>query len=135
MICCTPMNLATRRYTLRTMAAMFFYVIFIYVAVSAFRHGHPEGISAYVLALLPALPVVGVLVGVGLYLAEERDEFRRSVFVQSMVWGIGVTLAVTTVWGFLELFLSVPHLDLYLIFPLFWLAVGISSPFLRLRYR
>jgi uncharacterized YccA/Bax inhibitor family protein len=134
MICSTS-NPATRRYTFRMMTAMAFYLIFLVVAVRAFHHGHPEGVSAYLLALLPALPVVGIMLVVGMYLAEEKDEFLRKVFVDSMLWGIGVTLSVTTVWGFLELFVPVPHLDLYLVFVLFWAAVGIASPFLRLRYR
>jgi uncharacterized YccA/Bax inhibitor family protein len=117
------------------MIAMVFYILFLFVAVRAFHHGHPEGVSAYLLALLPALPVVGITVVVGMYLAEEKDEFLRNVFIESMLWGIGVTLSVTTVWGFLELFVPVPHLDLYFVFALFWVAVGIASPFLRLRYR
>lgn len=135
MNCSSSTNLAKRRYTWRLIVAMVFYVVFLFVSIRAFRHGHPQGLLAYVLALLPALPVVSLLGVVGLYLGEEKDEFQRNLFVQSLVWGIGATLAVTTSWGFLELFLAVPHLDLYLVFAVFWVAVGISSPFLRLRYR
>ena len=42
---------------------------------------------------------------------------------------------VTTIWGFLELFVPVTHLQLYLIFPLFWFLVGVSGWLLRMRYR
>jgi hypothetical protein len=52
-----------------------------------------------------------------------------------MLWGIGATLAVTSVWGFLENFVQVVHFDLYLVFPLFWFFVGIFSPVLKARYR
>ena len=56
----------------------------------------------YLLAVLPALPLVGSLVIVGLYIAEESDEFERSILVQSMLWGLGGALSVSTVWGFLS---------------------------------
>lgn len=131
---CSPMNAAVRRYTWRISITMSFYVVFLISAVWLFSHRHPSGGLAYGLALLPALPVVGVLVVVGLYLAEEKDEFLRNLLVQAMVWGMGVTLAVTTLWGFLELFVPVPHLQLYLVFPIFWFVVAVASPLLRRRY-
>jgi hypothetical protein len=52
-----------------------------------------------------------------------------------MLWGIGATLAATSVWGFLENFLAVPHMDLFLVYPLFCFFVGIFMPTLKLRYR
>ena len=132
---CSPVNPAVRRYTFRMAISMLFYCVFLVAAVWTFPRYHPMGLPAYGLALLPALPVVGILVVVGFYLGEEKDEFLRNLFIQAMVWGIGATLAVTTVWGFLELFVPVPHLQLYLIFPLFWAFVGIAAGLLRLRYR
>ena len=131
----SPMNAAVRRYTYRFMTLMLFYVVFLVAAVWTFSHRHPAGPPAYGLALLPALPIVGMLVVVGLYLAEEKDEFLRNMFVQSMVWGIGGTLAVTTVWGFLELFVPVPRLQPYLVFPIYWGFVGVATALLKLRYR
>lgn len=130
-----PINAAVRRYTFRFMTLMLFYVLFLVPAVWTFSHRHPTGPGAYFLAILPALPIVGMLVVVGLYLAEEKDEFLRNMFVQSMVWGIGATLALTTVWGFLELFVPVPHLQPYLVFPIYWAFVGVATVLLKLRYR
>jgi len=72
---------------------------------------------------------------VGLYLAEEKDEFQRTVLIQSMLWGMGATLAVTSVWGFLENFVQVAHFDLYLVFPLFCFFVGVFTPLVKARYR
>lgn len=132
---CSPMNAAVRRYTYRFLTLMLFYMVFLVAAVWTFAHRHPAGPPAYGLAVLPALPIVGMLIVVGLYLAEEKDEFLRNLFVQSMVWGIGATLALTTVWGFLELFVNIPHLQPYLVFPIFWAFVGVATFLLRLRYR
>jgi hypothetical protein len=52
-----------------------------------------------------------------------------------MLWGTGATLAATTVWGFLENFVHVPHLQLFLVFPLYCFFWGISSSLVQLRYK
>jgi hypothetical protein len=87
------------------------------------------------LAVLPALPLIASIVVWGLYLLEEQDEFQRNVLIQSMLWGIALTLGVLTAWGFLELFVPVPHFQLYLAYPLFAFFVGVSTPLLKRRYR
>jgi hypothetical protein len=128
-------NPAIRRYLVRFLITMSFYVIFLVTAVEAFHRYHPTGALAYVLAILPALPVIGVIVIVGLYLREEKDEFQRAVLVESMMWGIGATLSVTTAWGFLENFVPVPHFDLFMVFPLFWGVVGFAKGLLKVKYQ
>ena len=132
---CLPKNPATRRYLYRFLATMMFYVVFLVGAVWAFPRYHPTGVLAYLLAILPALPIVGIIVVVGLYLAEEKDEFQRALLVQAMIWGIGATLSLTTAWGFLEVFQLVPHIELYLVFPLFCVLTGFASGMLKARYR
>ncbi len=85
---CMPMSKAGRRYTYRLAPTMALYVIFLFIAQWTFHHLHPSGIIVYLLAVLPALPLVGSLAIVGLYIAEESDEFERSIIVQSMLWGL-----------------------------------------------
>jgi len=128
-------NPAQRRFFWRFAIAMLLYVLLLVPAVWGFVHYHPTGVLAYGLAVLPALPILGMLVVVGLYLAEEKDEFVRNMQIQSLLGGIGGTLAVVSVWGFLENFTQVRHLDLFLVYPLFWVFVGISTVVVRLRYR
>jgi hypothetical protein len=110
-------------------------VLFSFVTALAFHHGHPTGVLAYVVAILPALPIIGALVATGLYLAEEKDEFQRNLLVQSLLGGIGAVLSAATVWGYLEDFAHAPHLDLIWVYPLFWLFAGITYGVVMLRYR
>lgn len=135
MIDCMPKNVATRKYARRFTPAMILYVVFLWTAVWTFRHHHPTGIVAYVLAILPALPILATIVIVGLYLAEEQDEFQRNILIQSMLWGIGLSMGIMTVWGFLELLVGIPHFDAYLAYPLFWFIVGLTTPLLKRKYR
>ena len=134
-ITCLPNNPAAKRYAARFAPTMAVYVIAIIAAALVFKHHPPHGVLAYLLAVLPAIPIIGMIVIVGLYLKEETDEFQRTVLIQSMLWAVGATLAVTTVWGFLELFSLAPHFDTYLAFPLFWFCVGVTTPFLKRKYR
>ena len=85
--------------------------------------------------MLPALPILGMLVVIGLYLAEEKDEFQRNIQIQCTVGRHRRDLAVVSVWGFLEDFAHAPRLDLFMVYPLFWVFVGISTAVVRMRYR
>jgi hypothetical protein len=132
---CIPEGAASRRYLYRFAPAMGLYLLFLYISVKAFRHLHPTGAFAYGLAILPALPLIATIIIVGIYLVEEQDEFQRNLFIQSVLWGIGLSMAVMTVWGFLELLAGIPHFQTYLAYPLFWTFVGAATPLLKLRYR
>ena len=132
---CSTKSPAVRRYTFRLMVAMGFYVVLLPGVLLIFKHFHPSGLAAYALALLPALPIVAVMAVVGIYLTEEKDEFQRTVLVQSMLWAIGLTLSAATLWGFLELILKVPHFQLYLAFPVFWVMVAFSAGAVTSRYK
>ena len=132
---CSIKNPTERRYVIRMWIMAALCVLFSAVAAVVFRHSHPHGVLAYLVAVLPALPIMGALIYTGVYLAEEKDEFQRNLLVQCMLGGIGGTLATTTAWGYLEAFVHVPHLQTMWIFPIFWLFVGISVPVVYRRYR
>ena len=132
---CLPMTKAGRRYIYRLAPTMAIYLVFLFIAQWTFHHIHPTGLVVYFLAVLPALPLVGSLAIVGLYIAEESDDFERSIIVQSMLWGLGGALSVSTIWGSLEDFASAPHLSTFYVFLFFWIFMGISQPFIRMRYR
>jgi hypothetical protein len=110
-------------------------VLFAVVAALTFRFGHPHGVLAYLIAVLPALPIVGVVVSTGVYLGEEKDEFQRNLLVQALLGGTGGVLAATMAWGYMENFAHAPHVDLIWIYPLFWVFVLISFRVALWRYR
>jgi len=109
--------------------------LFAVFAAVAFRLWHLKGLLAYPVAVLPALPILWVLIETGRYLAAEKDEFQRHLLVECLLGGIGGTLAVTTIWGYMEDFVRAPRLDLIWIYPIFWLFVGIAMPVVYRRYR
>lgn len=126
---------AARRYLRRFFPAMTGYVVVLFASLAIIRAYHPEGPLLWLLGVAPAIPLIGVIVAMALYLMEETDEFLRTVLVQSLLWGIGATMAFCTAWGFLENVGVVPRFPLYLIFPVFCGAFGLAQPFVKRRYQ
>ena len=128
-------NQATRRYNKRYLIAMPLYLISLFSATHILRHDHPSRPLALVIATLPSIPLVAMIAIAGLYLKEETDEFQRFIFQQSLLWSIGLVLALTSIWGLLEMIAGVPHLPIFYVFPGFCVFFGICSPLLKRRYR
>ena len=132
---CSVKSPAQRRFVIRMWVAAGLCVLLAFVAALSFRYGHLHGVPAYLVAVLPALPVIATLIWTGVYLEEEKDEFQRNVLIQSLLGGIGATLSLTTAWGYLEDFTRVPHLHLTLVYAIFWVFTAISYPVVKARYR
>lgn len=124
-----------KRYRRRLVVSMLAYTAALLGSLSLIRGAHLDGPLLWIVAAAPAVPILGVLLAMGLYLKEEPDEFERRIHVEAMLWGLGAVLAVTTVWGFLSNANVVPAPPLYLVFPMFCLAWGFSQPFIRRRYQ
>jgi hypothetical protein len=129
---CSP---AKQRYERRVMRVMTVYVVALLAAVGTFRRLHPTGVLAWALAIAPALPVVATIALMGLYLREETDEFERMVVVHGALWATGAVLSLATVWGFLEMFGLVPHLEAWWAFPVWAVIFGPAQFVTRRRYQ
>ena len=130
-----PLRPPMRRYLLRFGVSMSASVVLLIGAMMLHRHGLTQGPLGYLIALAPAAAILGTIASMGFYLAEETDEFHREVLIQSLLWGIAVTLGVASVWGFLETFGKAPHAPAWAVVPIFAVAMGLSQPFIARRYR
>jgi hypothetical protein len=100
----TIKNPANRRYTIRLFVLMTAYVLFLILAKWMFKRGLAEGSLAYVLALLPALPIIGVFWAVMRLLVEQTDEYLRMLMVRQCLFATGFALFVTTIREWLQNF-------------------------------
>ncbi|WP_296678636.1 hypothetical protein [Novosphingobium sp.] len=98
------MSPAARRYTLRLAVLMTAYVGLLFFARTIFDHGMAHGPIAYILALLPALPIIGVFWAVMRLIVEETDEFVRLLHVRQCLVATGFCLTVMTIWEWLQNF-------------------------------
>lgn len=99
---------AMRRYFIRLVVLISIYLVALFVAVRAFRADAVEGLLAYALAIVPALPIIGVFWAVMRLLVEEPDEFIRMMQVRQCLVATGFCLTVMTIWEFLQNFELVP---------------------------
>lgn len=133
--CLNPTNVAQRRYVIRMIWCAGGSIVFALAAKVALRLGHLPDAAVYPIAIFPAFPIMAALVVTGLYLAEEKDEFQRQVLIEAVLGGMAITLAGTTVWGYLEAMAHAPRLDAIWIYPIFWIATAACWPFVLRRYR
>jgi hypothetical protein len=99
---------AMRRYVIRIAVLMSLYLVTLLAAVTAFKTHSVSGIPAYALAVLPALPIIGVFWAVMRLLVEESDEFIRMMQVRQSLVATGFCLTIMTIWEFLQNFDLVP---------------------------
>ena len=99
-----------RRYMKRLFLCMVLYGVALILAVTMFNKDAVSGPMAYILGLLPALPIIGVFWTIGKLLSEMRDEYQRLLMTRQILVATGFMLSIATLWGFLEQFELVFHI-------------------------
>ena len=126
-------NPAVRRYQIRVLGLSVAYAVALVGAKLLFQQHRVGGGMAYFVAALPALPIIGIFVAIWRYLVEERDEYLRMLMVRQSLIASGLTLSIVTVWGFLESFDLVTHLDAYFVAVVWFAGLGLGGCINRLR--
>lgn len=115
-----------RRYLLRIAVAMVIYLGSLFAAETLIEDGGLSGWQAYALAAVPGLAFASVFWIFTRLIIEERDEFLRLLYVRQVMVATGLTLTAAAVWGFLETYLPVGHVEAFW-WPTIWcfgLGVG-----------
>ena len=123
---------ANNRYAIRLAVLMSAYILLLLLTKYMVKRDLAEGALMWVLAILPALPIVGVFWAIGRLLVEESDEYLRSLLVRQLLIGSAITLSVATVYGFLENFGLVGHVDAFYLTVLFFIGMGVGAAVNRL---
>lgn len=120
-------SLALRRYNRAIIGLSLAYAGALIGANMVFKGNVPSGLLAYLVAVLPALPIIGMFVAIGRYLNEEQDEYVRVLAVRKTLIASAFALSIATAWGFLESFDVVGHIDSYYIAVLWFGGLGIGA--------
>jgi hypothetical protein len=123
---------AIKRYNVRVIWLSLLYAAFLVGAILAFNHRLVAGPLAYLAAILPALPIIGIFVAIGRYLVEEQDEYVRMLMVRQTLWASAFALSLATIWGFLESFGLAGHIDAYYVAVAWFGGLGIGACINRL---
>ena len=123
---------AKRRYQRSVLLLSVAYVALLLSVSIYFEAREPSGPVAVALAVLPALPIIGIFVAIGRYLVDEKDEYLRSLLVRQTLWASAFALSIATVWGFLEGFEIVGHVEAFYVAVLWFGGLGVGSLMNRL---
>jgi hypothetical protein len=104
---------AWKRYNWRVVWLSLLYAALLMAAVYGFKHQLIPSALKYLVAVLPAIPIIGIFAAIGRYLVEEQDEYVRMLMVRQTLWASGFALSLATIWGFLESFELAGHVDGY----------------------
>jgi hypothetical protein len=120
-------NPAMRRYVMRIGIFTAAYLVTLTVAVRFVGQGQVDGPLAYLVALLPGLSVAGFFWAIGRLLIEQDDEYQKMLLVRQSLIATGFTLTIVTIWGFLENFKLVQHVDAFYVAVLWFFGLGVGS--------
>jgi len=118
---------AYRRYFRRHIGLTVLYLAAIALATWLVPDDAPPSAGAVMLALLPGIAVLGWIWSMGRLLVELDDEYLRMLEVRKFIIATGITLAVVSVWGIIELYTTVPRLPVFFVFPLWCLGLAAGS--------
>jgi hypothetical protein len=114
-------------YNRRVIWLSLLYAAFLLASIYGFKHQLVHGVLGWVAAILPALPIIGIFGAMGRYLVDEQDEYVRMVTVRQTLWATGFALSIATIWGFLESFDMVGHIESYYVAILWFGGLGFGS--------
>lgn len=124
---------AISTYNKRFMLATFAYLVGLGIAVSMDRAFALGTITSFAIAMLPALPVLGMIWAMARYLQEEQDEYLRHRAVMAALFGLALLLGLASFWGFLETFGIAPHVPGWSAVPIWAVGMGLSQCWMSLR--
>lgn len=123
---------AQKRYNRRAMGLSLLYAVLLIAAVYLFKHREVSGAMAWIIAVLPALAIIAIFVAIGAYIVEESDEYLRTLVIRQTLYASGFMLSLTTLWGFLESFGLVGHVEAYYTAILWFAGFGLGAVINRL---
>jgi hypothetical protein len=118
---------AEKRYNTRVLWLSLGYAVLLLGSIYWLKHHAAHGAIGWIIAILPALPLVGIFGALGRYFVEETDEYRRMVTIRQALIATGFTLSVGTIYGFLESAGLVGHIESFYIACVWYFGLGVGS--------
>lgn len=116
---------ALRVYNRRVLTAGGAYMLCFFTSVWLYDRVPHDSPALWPMALVPVIPLLGMIWAMIRYLDEETDEYLRHRAIMAALVGLAVVLTLGTVWGFLETFGLAPHVWSWWVFPV-W-AIGLAA--------
>lgn len=116
-----------KAYNRRMLLATFTYVPILLFSVWAKKALMPDGAVVWLLAVLPALPVIAMFWAIGRFIIEQSDEYLRAQMVRVSLIATATAMSVAMVWGFLEVWRLVPHVPAFMVPVVWFISLGLAT--------
>jgi hypothetical protein len=124
---CGNVSPAIITYNRRMLIWSFAYMAALFGAITIYNQWRPSGPILWMVAILPALPIIYFVWALGRYLAEESDEYIRMMQVSAALFATGWLLVLATLWGFLETFGVAVHVPAWAAVPVWAIGLGVAQ--------
>ena len=132
---CKSNSAAEKRYRRDVLRFMAAYVVVLFCASWFVRHDGAQHFFLYFWSVVPAIPILGVVVRMGRYLQEEKDEYLRLMTMQAVLVGTAALLATLVVSDFLRAFANTGALPPFVSFLIFCAGMAVTQAVQKLRNR
>ncbi|MCJ7421336.1 hypothetical protein [Sphingomicrobium astaxanthinifaciens] len=122
-----PRGRASRAYLVRMLIVSVAYVGAVFAASALIDEGDPVTPLSIAIAIVPGLAIAGYFYAMGRFLVEQQDEFMRMLMVRQTLVATAVAFSAASIYGFLENFGQVPHLDAYWWPITFFFGLGLGA--------
>jgi hypothetical protein len=124
---CGNVSPAIIAYNRRMLIWSFAYVAALFGAITVYNQWKHSGPILWIIAIIPALPIVYFVWALGRYLVEEADEYIRMTQVSAALFATGWLLVLATFWGFLETFGVAAHVPAWAAVPVWAIGLGVAQ--------
>ena len=120
---------AQKRYFIRLSVAMIVYLASLFSAEWLIEDRGLAGVGAYAIAVVPGLATASIFWIIARLILEENDEFLRLLYVRMSLVATGFAMTIASIWGFLEVYGLIFHLDAFW-WPVLWcFGLGLGAAF------
>lgn len=118
---------AQRAHTRRVLWLLLIYAIVLPPLVWLRATHHVSNLLSLAMAIIAALPVLGIFASWGRYLSDERDEYHQALTLRRIAIATNATMGAAVVWGFLQAFGVMPLIETYWVAFVWVVMQGVSG--------
>ena len=116
---CKSSSAARKSYQRDALKCVVAYLVVLLCTMWFVRHDGANHLFLYFWSVVPSIPILGVVVRMGQYLREEKDEYVRMMAMQAILAGTAALLATLVVSDFLRTFANTGSLPQFVGFLIF----------------
>ena len=121
-------------YLKRMLVVTLLYLGSLFAATMLIEDGDPITALSIAIAIVPGIAVAGYFWAIARLIVEMKDEFLRMLQIRQALIATGISLSAASIWGFLESFDQVPHIDAFW-WPIVWFfGIGVGAVINKLTY-